>query len=82
MLGAAAERVIISEPVRNLTASSCPVIAAIGRRAADPGVGTHAQRFTEATLDALMDRYRDSVRIPAEPGRTRKSEKLDVLDSR
>lgn len=63
MLAAARERVIVAEPVRNLATSSLPLIGAVGRRAADPGVGGHDQRFTEATLDGLMDRYRDRLVI-------------------
>jgi SAM-dependent methyltransferase len=61
MLAAAGDRVIISEPVRNLASSSLPAVGLLGRRAADPGVGGHAQRFTEATLDELMAYYRDRV---------------------
>jgi len=61
MLAAAHERVIISEPIRNLATSSLPVIGTLGRRAADPGVGSHADRFTETTLDQLMEPYRDRV---------------------
>jgi hypothetical protein len=61
MLAAAGDRVIISEPVRNLASSSLPAVGLLGRRAADPGVGGHAQRFTEATLDELMAHYRDRV---------------------
>ncbi len=34
----------------------------LGRRAADPGVGGHEQRFTEATLDQLMAGYAERVR--------------------
>ena len=37
MLAAARERVIVSEPVRNLATSGIPGIARLGRRAADPG---------------------------------------------
>jgi SAM-dependent methyltransferase len=59
MLAAARERVIVSEPVRNLASSTFPGIALLGRRGADPGVGSHAERFTEATLDDLMARYRE-----------------------
>jgi SAM-dependent methyltransferase len=62
MLAAARARVIVSEPVRNLATSSLPGVALLGRRAADPGVGAHAERFTEATLDALMARYRERTR--------------------
>jgi SAM-dependent methyltransferase len=62
MLAAAGDRVVISEPVRNLATSALPGIARLGRRAADPGVGGHAERFTEATLDALMAAYRPRTR--------------------
>jgi len=57
MLAAAQQRVIVSEPIRNLATSSLPVIRLLGRRGADPGVGGHADRFTEQTLDRLMERY-------------------------
>ena len=59
MLAVARDRVIVSEPVRNLATSDLPGVALLGRRAADPGVGAHAERFTEATLDRLMARYRE-----------------------
>ena len=61
MLAAARDRVVIAEPVRNLATSDVAVVRWLGRRAADPGVGTHEERFTEATLDRLMDRYRERV---------------------
>jgi len=61
MLCCARRLVIVSEPVRNLASSELPLIGALGRRVADPGVGGHAQRFTEATLDELMERYRPCV---------------------
>lgn len=61
MLAAARDRVIVSEPVRNLASSNLPVIGSLGRRAADPGVGGHGQRFTEETLEALMARYRERL---------------------
>lgn len=80
MLAAADDRVIISEPVRNLSTSNLPGVALLGARAADPGVGGHAQRFTEATLDRLMAPYRErtlsSFTIPG--GR----EKVYVLAAR
>jgi SAM-dependent methyltransferase len=77
MLAAARQRVIVSEPVRNLASSGIPVIGAVGRRAADPGTGAHAQRFNEQTLEALMDRYRARVlkAFPVPGGR----EKVYVL---
>jgi len=61
MLAAAREKVIVSEPVRNLASSHVPIIARLGARAADPGVGGHAQRFTEESLEALMARYRERL---------------------
>jgi SAM-dependent methyltransferase len=61
MVAAAGERVIVSEPVRNLAASRVPLIARLGARATDPGVGEHAQRFTEESLAALMAHYRERV---------------------
>ncbi|PZS08047.1 MAG: hypothetical protein DLM64_13495 [Solirubrobacterales bacterium] len=63
MLAAARERVIVSEPIRNLSTSGLPGVGLLGRRAADPGVGGHGERFTEATLDELMARY--STRVQA-----------------
>jgi SAM-dependent methyltransferase len=62
MLAAAADRVVVAEPIRNLSSSRLPGIGALGRRAADPGVGGHEQRFTEASLDQLMERYAERVR--------------------
>jgi hypothetical protein len=62
MLAAAGDCVIVSEPIRNLASSRFSIVARVGRRAADPGVGGHGGRFTEATLDQLMERYRDRVR--------------------
>ena len=61
MLDAARERVVVSEPVRNLASSEVALIARLGRRAADPGVGGHAQRFTEQTLAEEMARYRERI---------------------
>jgi SAM-dependent methyltransferase len=61
MLAAARDRVIVAEPVRNLASSQIPLIRSIGSRGTDPGGAgnSHEQRFTEATLDALMERYLD-----------------------
>jgi SAM-dependent methyltransferase len=61
MIAAASERVIISEPVRNLASSGLPVVSQLGRRAADPGVGGHEQRFDEDSLDRLMSPYEPRV---------------------
>jgi SAM-dependent methyltransferase len=62
MLAAAAQLVIVSEPVRNLASSELPLLGKLGRSATDPGVGDHAHRFTEATLDRLMELYGDRIR--------------------
>ncbi len=61
MLGAAGKRVIVSEPVRNLASSNMVMLSRLGARATDPGVGEHAQRFTEESLAALMARYRERI---------------------
>jgi hypothetical protein len=73
MLEAARQRVIVSEPVRNLASSDVPIVRLIGRRAADPGTGGHATRFDERSLGALMDRYRGRVvkSFPIPGGRER-----------
>jgi SAM-dependent methyltransferase len=80
MIDAASDRVIVSEPIRNLASSGLPVIGRLGRQATDPGVGGNAQRFTEGSLDALMGRYEQRVlaAFPIPGGR----EKLFVLDAR
>ncbi|MFQ6328566.1 class I SAM-dependent methyltransferase [Nocardia sp. CWNU-33] len=61
MLAAAGKQVIIAEPIRNLASSNNRVLAAIGQRFTDAGDGAQAQRFTEATLDALFRAYESRV---------------------
>ena len=82
MLAAARERVIIAEPIRNLASSPLPLLRLLGKRATDPGTGGdgHAHRFTEVTLDRLMDGY-SGVTVSAFtiPGGR---EKVFVLDPR
>jgi SAM-dependent methyltransferase len=80
MLGAAEDRVIVSEPIRNLASSGLPLVGTLGRRAADPGVGGHEQRFNEETLEELMRGFRPRVlrAFPVPGGR----EKVYVLDAR
>jgi SAM-dependent methyltransferase len=75
MLSAARDRVIVSEPIRNLASSDLPLLGTLGRRAADPGVGGHADRFTEESFDALMERYAVSSAFLIPGGR----EKVYVL---
>ena len=69
MLDAAERCVIISEPIRNLSSSTLPVVGTIARRAADPGVGTHSVRFTETALDQLMAAYDVRATIHVAGGR-------------
>jgi len=79
MLSAARQRVIVAEPIRNLSSSRLGWLAALGRRGTDPGAGDgHEQRFDEGALDRLMAAYSDvttaAFTIPG--GR----EKVFVLD--
>ena len=81
MLAAARERVIIAEPIRNLSSSRVPSLAALGRRGTDPGgAAGHEQRFDEAALDRLMAPYAAAtVTAFTIPGGR---EKVFVLDPR
>ena len=79
MLAAARSRVIVSEPVRNLSTSGVGFVAALARRSADPGGGGGDRRFDEASLDAFMRRYDGAVeREFAIPGGR---DKVYVLDA-
>jgi SAM-dependent methyltransferase len=51
---AARHRVIVSEPVRNLAASSNVMLAAIARKATRTRLGAAPRRFDERSLDALF----------------------------
>jgi SAM-dependent methyltransferase len=62
MRDAARQVVIVSEPVRNLATSQRPFVARLAARSTSPGDRQHANRFTEASLDALMASYGDAVR--------------------
>lgn len=55
MLQAAQERVIIAEPIRNLSDSRFRMLAAFAGRQADAGLGVRPRRFTEETLDAFFN---------------------------
>ncbi len=64
MLVAAKDQVIVSEPVRNLSSSDHPLIRRLGARASNPGVdgaGAGVARFTEQTLDVLLQRCSGQV---------------------
>ena len=47
--------------MRNLSDSRLAPLARAARRATDPGVGDHAHRFDEASLDSLMLAYQPRV---------------------
>ena len=61
MLRAARERVVISEPVRNLSDSSFGPLRKLARRSSDPGVDASSNRFDEPRFDALIERYNERV---------------------
>jgi hypothetical protein len=58
MLEAARKRVIIVEPVKNLSDSQNPMIAFLARRSANPGTGNKTTRFNAETFSVfLKDNY-------------------------
>ena len=61
MRAAARRTVIVSEPVRNLATSRLTLVARLAGASASPGDRHHSERFTEASLDALMAGYGDGV---------------------
>ena len=61
MRAAARRAVIVSEPVRNLATSRWPLVARMAGASASPGDRHHSDRFTEASLDALMAGYGEGV---------------------
>ena len=61
LLAAARDRVIISEPIRNLSSSRVGAIAQLARRATDAGADGSADRFDEATLGAALSPYSERV---------------------
>ena len=54
MMEAARERVVIAEPIRNLSCSKLPLLGALARLLTDPGVGSQPYRFTEGALDSVI----------------------------
>ena len=71
MQAAARDRVVISEPVRNLASSRVGLVAWLAAGGAATGGGAHAQRFDEASLRALMGGFGEDVlhAAPAPGGR-------------
>jgi SAM-dependent methyltransferase len=54
MHAAASVSVIVAEPVRNLSSSRIPIVAALAKGWTDPGLGTGRLRFDETSLDAVF----------------------------
>ena len=77
MLEAAGRRVIVSEPVRNISQSTLPGVAALAALATNAGHGAEPNRFDEAALDRFFERYSERVIESSLVARGR--EKLYVL---
>jgi hypothetical protein len=61
LLDSASDKVIISEPVRNLSDSSNPVVSFVARYSANPGTGHKIDRFTEETFRAFFRNNYDKL---------------------
>jgi len=57
MLKAAEKRVIIAEPIRNLSSDKDSLISRLAKRFTNPGTDQPQMRFTEQTLDSFFSRY-------------------------
>jgi trans-aconitate methyltransferase len=69
LLAAARDRVIITEPIRNIAASNNPLLAWIGRRTTIPaGEAYTAQRFNPSTLRAVFQSFEAFDRSALLPG--------------
>ena len=77
MLEAARKRVIVAEPIRNLTAGDSKLLSVLGRLFTNPGTGQQPLRFTEATLSELFSAY--SARIVESRSIAGGREKMFVL---
>jgi hypothetical protein len=56
LLASARQKLIVSEPIVNLSTSRWALIRWIAKRSADPGSGDKPQRFNEASLDEFFQR--------------------------
>jgi len=71
LLDAARERVIIAEPIRNLSSSNNPLVRLIAKRMTRPGEGDgqyEAHRFTSASLLDTFNRFPAFERSRLVPG--------------
>ena len=69
MISAARRYVILTEPVSNLSASSNPLLAWLGKRLTDPGTGEAVDRFDEERLRRLLESYKTDIFEPIAGGR-------------
>ena len=79
MIAAAGRRVIIAEPIRNITTDGPPLLRQLARRLTNPGTGDQPHRFNEHMLDQLLEPYQNCVVHKALIAGGR--EKLYVLDT-
>lgn len=79
MLQAARNRVIIAEPVRNLTTSGSGLLSQLGRLFTNPGSGEQSLRFTEASLADFFSAY--GLRVDRSFSIAGGREKVYVLDA-
>jgi hypothetical protein len=61
MLAAAEREVIVAEPIRNLTSGRLPLSGRLGALT-DPGTGAQPNRYTEQTLDLLLEPHSHRLR--------------------
>lgn len=62
LLDSATKKVIISEPIKNLSDSDNPIIAFIAKHSANPGTGHKMARFNDKTLHNLFEEnYKDLI---------------------
>ena len=81
MLAAAEKRVLLAEPIRNVADSQIALMAFLARKFTNPGTVDQANRFDEASLDALLRPYQQQGRVLESRLIAGKREKLYVLDS-
>ncbi len=62
LFASATERVIVSEPIRNLSDSKNPIVSFIAKRSANPGTGDIMKRFNEKSLLQLFNGYREELK--------------------
>lgn len=70
MVQAAAQTVILAEPVINMASSKNPLLAMLGRRLTKPQGAAGAQnfRFDESSFRALLSRFPECRSVEFEPG--------------